>query len=61
MVMNYSTDIIRRVTALNLDIHAAAVGVVNAFADKLVRDGMVWWHLAGDTTQRLKAVKRLIK
>ncbi len=61
MVMNYATDVIRRVTTLNLDIHAAGGGPVNRFADKLVRDGMVWWHLAGDTTQRLKSVKRILR
>ena len=27
---------------------------------KLVRDGIIWSHLAGDNTQRLKAVRRMI-
>ena len=59
LVMNYSTDVIQRVTRLNLEIHAAAAGAVDAMAHKLVRDGIIWSHLAGDTTQRLKAVRRL--
>ena len=32
-----------------------------AAVDKLVRDAMVWTHLAGDTVQRIKILKRLIK
>jgi alkylation response protein AidB-like acyl-CoA dehydrogenase len=53
LVMNYSTPVIQRVTELNMDIHAGA--------DKLVRDGIIWTHLAGDTTQRLKATRRFPK
>jgi hypothetical protein len=30
-----------------------------ARVDKLQRDAMVWTHLAGDTVQRLRVVKRL--
>jgi hypothetical protein len=30
-------------------------------ADKLVRDGIIWTHLAGDASQRLKAVRRFPK
>ena len=28
-------------------------------ADKLARDGVIWTHLAGDSVQRMKAVRRL--
>ena len=31
---------------------------MSALAAKLVRDAIVWTHLAGDTSQRLKAVRR---
>jgi alkylation response protein AidB-like acyl-CoA dehydrogenase len=62
LVMNYSTSVIQRVTHLNLDVHAAAgAGTMNALADKLVRDAIIWTHLAGDTSQRLKAVRRFPK
>ena len=61
LAMNYASDVIQRVTRLNLDIHAAAGGAVDAMANKLVRDGIIWSHLAGDTTQRLKAVRRMAK
>jgi alkylation response protein AidB-like acyl-CoA dehydrogenase len=58
LVMNYSTPVIQRVTELNMDIHAGAGFAMDAMADKLVRDGIIWTHLAGDNTQRLKAMRR---
>jgi len=61
LVMNYSTTVIQRVTGLNMDIHAGAGGPMDPMADKLVRDGIIWTHLAGDTTQRLKAMRRFPK
>ncbi len=61
LVMNYSTDVLQRVARLNLEIHGAAGGAVDALAEKLVRDAYIWMHLAGDATQRLKAVRRLAK
>jgi hypothetical protein len=60
-VMNYSTDVIQRVTRLNLETHATAGGTVDAMAHKLVRDAIIWSHLAGDTSQRLKAVRRMLR
>jgi alkylation response protein AidB-like acyl-CoA dehydrogenase len=59
LVMNFSSDVIQEVTRLNLEIHGAAGGVADALADKLVRDSIIWTHLAGDATQRLKVVRRL--
>jgi acyl-CoA dehydrogenase len=61
LVMNYSTDVIQRVTRLNVEIHGAEGCMMNARAEKLVRDAMVWTHLAGDTVQRVKVLKRLGK
>ena len=58
LAMNYSTDVIQKVTRLNLDIHGSDGQRMNARADKLVRDAMVWTHLAGDTVQRLKVMRR---
>jgi acyl-CoA dehydrogenase len=60
LVMTWSTDVLQRVTHLNLQIHAGAGGRVDAMADKLVRDAIIWSHLAGDTTQRLKSVRRMV-
>jgi acyl-CoA dehydrogenase len=60
LIMNYSTTVIQRVTTLNMEIHAEGGGYMDAMADKLVRDGIIWTHLAGDASQRLKAVRRLL-
>ena len=59
LVMNWSTDVIQRVTRLNMEIHGAEGCMMNARVDKLVRDAMVWTHLAGDTVQRIKILKRI--
>jgi alkylation response protein AidB-like acyl-CoA dehydrogenase len=58
-LMNFSCDVIQKVTALNMGIHASGGGAMDAHADKLVRDAIIWTHLAGDASQRLKAVRRL--
>ena len=60
LCMNFSTDVIQEVTELNLDLHVGA-GVLDPRADKLVRDGIIWSHLAGDSVQRMKATRRLAK
>ena len=59
--MNFSTDVIQEVTELNLDIHGGAGCAMDARADKLVRDGIIWSHLAGDSVQRMKATRRLAR
>ena len=59
LLMNFSTDVIQRVTELNFDVHGAGGGGANAFADKLVRDGIIWTHLAGESTQKMKVMRRL--
>jgi acyl-CoA dehydrogenase len=61
LVMNYSTDIIQRVVRLNMEVYGAEGRLMHARVDKLVRDAMVWTHLAGDTVQRIKILKRLDK
>jgi alkylation response protein AidB-like acyl-CoA dehydrogenase len=60
LCMNFSTDVIQEVTEINLELHAGA-GVLLARADKLVRDAMIWSHLAGDTVQRMKPTRRLAR
>ena len=60
-VMNFSTDVIQEVTQLNMDIHGAAGFTMDALANKLVRDGIIWTHLAGDAVQRMKVVRRMAK
>ena len=58
LAMNYSTDVIQEVTELNLEIHGGAGSPEGRHAEKLVRDGFIWSHLAGDTVQRIKILKR---
>ena len=59
LAMNFASDTIHRVTELNMDIHGRAGAHMHAHTDKLVRDGIIWTHLAGDSVQRMKAVDRL--
>ena len=59
LMVNYSTDVIQKVTKLNMKVHGASGCMMNARVDKLVRDAMVWTHLAGDTVLRIKAVTKL--
>ena len=61
LAMNYSTDVIQEVTELNLEIHAVAGAPALRHAEKPVRDGFIWSHLAGDTVQRLKVAARLAR
>ena len=60
LCMNFSTDVIQEVTEINLDLHVGA-GVLDRRAEKLVRDAIIWSHLAGDSVQRMKATRRLAK
>jgi alkylation response protein AidB-like acyl-CoA dehydrogenase len=59
LAMNYSTDVIQDVTEINLDIHGGMGCSINPRAEKLVRDGFIWSHLAGDSVQRMKVARRL--
>ena len=66
LVMVFSQEVIQRVTRLNLEIHRAACGngrgaMVNHAADKLVRDGIIWTHLAGDSLSRIKTIRKMLK
>jgi alkylation response protein AidB-like acyl-CoA dehydrogenase len=59
LLQNFATDALQRVTKINLEIHAGAgVTMMDAGADKLARDAVIWTHLAGDSVQRMKAVRK---
>ena len=59
LLMNFSTDVIQRVTHLCMDIHGGAGVMKDVGVEKLVRDAIVWTHLAGDAVQRIKVIKHL--
>ena len=60
LAMNFSTDAIQEVTRLNLDVHGSTGGLIDALAEKLMRDAIIWSHLAGDTVQRMKVARRIL-
>jgi acyl-CoA dehydrogenase len=59
LAMNFSTDVVQEVAELYMDVRGGAGCAMDAHADKLVRDSIIWSHLAGDTVQRLKVAGRL--
>jgi alkylation response protein AidB-like acyl-CoA dehydrogenase len=60
LLMNFATDVIQRVTHLNMDVHGGAgAAEMPARVEKLVRDAVIWTHLAGDSVQRMKPVRRM--
>jgi len=59
LAMTVSTDVVQEVAELYMDVRGAAGCTMDAHADKLARDSIIWSHLAGDTVQRLKVAGRL--
>lgn len=59
LAMNYSTDVVQEVTELYMDVRGVEGCVMDHHADKLVRDSIIWSHLAGDSVQRMKVARRL--
>jgi alkylation response protein AidB-like acyl-CoA dehydrogenase len=59
-VTNFSKQVIQRVAELNMDLHGATGMRMDAYAEKLVRDAMIWTHLAGDSVTRMKAIQHYI-
>jgi alkylation response protein AidB-like acyl-CoA dehydrogenase len=61
LAMNFSTDVIQEVTELYMDVRGASGCRMDHHADKLTRDAIIWSHLAGDSVQRMKVARRLIR
>ena len=61
LLMNFATVAIQQVCYANLAIHESGARAMHAGADKLVRDAIIWTHIAGDSVQRMKSVQSLIK
>ena len=60
LAMNLATDTIQEVADLAMDVFDRAGGPMDRHADKLARDTYIWSHLAGDSVQRLKIVRRML-
>jgi len=62
LAMNFAARAIQRVAALNMEIRGAAGAMMmDAHAEKLVRDAFIWTHIGGDSAQRMRAVRNLVK
>jgi alkylation response protein AidB-like acyl-CoA dehydrogenase len=59
-VTNFSTTVIQRITELNMDIHGASAGEMDAYANQLVRDAHIWTHLAADSVTRMMAIRNYL-
>ncbi|MGZ8228153.1 MAG: acyl-CoA dehydrogenase family protein [Burkholderiales bacterium] len=59
LVMNYSQTVVQRVAELNMAIHGPEGAYMDAKTDKLMRDAIIWTHLAGDSAQRLRMIRKL--
>ena len=60
LAMNFSCDTIQDVTRLAIDLMGSSNGRMNASADKLARDAIVWTHLGGDSVLRMRYARRII-
>jgi alkylation response protein AidB-like acyl-CoA dehydrogenase len=59
LAMNFSTDIVQDVAGLYMEVRGLEGCHMDPHADKLVRDSIIWTHLAGDSVQRMKVARRI--
>jgi alkylation response protein AidB-like acyl-CoA dehydrogenase len=59
LAMNFSTDIVQEVAGLYMEVRGLEGCHMDPHADKLVRDSIIWTHLAGDSVQRMKVARRV--
>jgi alkylation response protein AidB-like acyl-CoA dehydrogenase len=59
LAMNFSTDIVQEVADLYMEVRGLEGCHMDPHADKLVRDSIIWTHLAGDSVQRMKVARRI--
>jgi alkylation response protein AidB-like acyl-CoA dehydrogenase len=60
LAMNLATDTIQEVADHAMDVFDGAGSPMDRHAEKLARDTFIWSHLAGDSVQRLKIVRRML-
>ena len=61
LAMNFSTDVVQEVAELYMTVRGLDGAHMDPHADKLVRDSIIWTHLAGDNVQRMKVARRIGK
>jgi alkylation response protein AidB-like acyl-CoA dehydrogenase len=61
LAMNFSTDVVQEVAELYMMVRGLDGAHMDPHADKLVRDSIIWTHLAGDNVQRMKVARRIGK
>jgi alkylation response protein AidB-like acyl-CoA dehydrogenase len=59
LAMNFSTDVVQEVAELYMTVRGLDGAHMDPHADKLVRDSIIWTHLAGDNVQRMKVARRI--
>jgi alkylation response protein AidB-like acyl-CoA dehydrogenase len=59
LAMNLSTDVVQEVADLYMEVRGLEGCHMDPHADKLVRDSIIWTHLAGDSVQRMKVARRI--
>lgn len=57
LLMTFAAEVIQKVTHNNMNVHGGAGVMKDVGAEKLVRDAMIWTHLAADSVQRLRVAK----
>jgi len=61
LAMNFSTDVVQEVTGLYMEVRGIQGCHMDPHTDKLVRDSIIWTHLAGDSVQRMKVARRIAR
>jgi alkylation response protein AidB-like acyl-CoA dehydrogenase len=59
LAMNFSSDAVQEVAELYMEVRCLDGAHMDPHADKLVRDSIIWTHLAADSVQRMKVARRL--
>ena len=59
LAMNFSSDAVQEVTELYMEVRGLDGAHMDPHTDKLVRDSIIWTHLAADSVQRMKVARRL--
>jgi acyl-CoA dehydrogenase len=61
LAMNHSADVVQEVTEIYMELRGVQGCCMDPHADKIVRDSIIWTHLAGDSVQRMKVARRLVR